>query len=82
MLQIKRERSSSHNQIMIDEEGDEVIVDDAGLKLNLRKPSIKIKEIDGEKKMRIVAKNEQQIKGMLNRAVKEGYKSRSSRLCI
>ena len=72
MLQIKRERSSSHNQIMIDEEGDEVIVDDAGLKFNLRKPSIKIKEIDGEKKMRIVAKNEQQIKGMLNRAVKEG----------
>lgn len=72
MLQVRKNRQNPHKQIMMDKDGHEVVVKDAGRHLELRKPSIK-KEKNGKgTHVNITARNTKELSGLLRRLVKEG----------
>ena len=72
MLLVKKDRDNDHNQVMIDEDGHEIIVEKAGNKLILRRPYFH-KEVKGnEKRYHIVVKNEEELRRYLAGQVKVG----------
>ena len=70
MLQVKKDRDNGHNQVMTDEEGHEIIVEDAGGKLKLRRSYFEKEILDDEKRYHITAKNEKELKDYLEGQVK------------
>lgn len=71
MLCVKKNRHNCHNQIMTDEDGQDIIVGDAGKTLKLRRPYVK-KEPDGEKKLlQITARNTNELSGLLKGMIKD-----------
>lgn len=72
MLQVRKNRQNPHKQIMIDKDGHEVVVKDAGRHLELRKPSIKKKKSGNGTHVNITARNTKELSGLLRRLVKEG----------
>lgn len=71
MLCVKKNRQNRHYQIMTNEDGQDIIVGDAGKKLKLRRPYVK-KEPDGENMhIQITARNMNELKGLLKGMVKE-----------
>lgn len=72
MLKVRKNRQNPHKQIMMDKDGHEVVVKDAGRHLELRKPSIEIQK-DGEgTHINVKARNKKEVSGLLRRLVKEG----------
>lgn len=72
MLQVKKDRDNDHNQVMIDENGHEIIVEDAGNKLKLRRPYFNKEVIGDEKRYHIVVKNKDELKKYLSGQVRAG----------
>lgn len=72
MLQVRKNRQNPHKQIMIDKDGHEVVVKDAGRHLELRKPSIKKEKSGNGTHVNITARNTKELSGLLRRLVKEG----------
>ena len=75
MLEIKRQRKGSgkpHSQIMTDKDNQEVIVEKAGEKLNLRKPYHSLEEKDDQLILNITARNQGELKGILNKYINDG----------
>ncbi|MCQ2306421.1 MAG: HNH endonuclease [Bacteroidales bacterium] len=71
MLQVNRNRKSGHNQIMTDKDGHEIIVENAGKKLRLRKPYKQV-TTDGDKtEIMLSVRTKEELKGLLNGLVKE-----------
>lgn len=72
MLLVKKDRDNDHNQVMVDEDGLEIIVEKAGNKLELRRPYFH-KEIKGnEKRYHIVVKDKEELRKYLAGQVKAG----------
>lgn len=65
MLQVKKDRDNGHKQVMTDEDGHEIIVEDGGRKLKLRKPYYEKKEEGNEKVYNLTAINEEGLKDYL-----------------
>ena len=65
MLQVKKDRDNGHKQVMKDEDGHEIIVEDGGRKLKLRKPYYEKKEEGNEKVYNLTAINEEGLKDYL-----------------
>lgn len=72
MLQVKKDRDNGHNQVMKDEDGHEVVVDDAGWKLNLRRSYFEKEDVGNEKRYHITAKNREELRRYLAGQVKAG----------
>ena len=74
MLKVKKVRKNPHKQIMLDDEGREVVVNEAGAKIELRRPYKKIDKDKGQDNIRIhiTARNEKELMGILNSLVREG----------
>lgn len=72
MLQVRKNRQNPHKQIMMDKDGHEVVVKDAGRYLELRKPSIKKGKSGEGTHVNITARNTKELSGLLRRLVKEG----------
>jgi hypothetical protein len=72
MLQVKKDRDNDHNQVMIDENGHEIIVEDAGNKLKLRRPYFNKEVLGGEKRYHIVVKNKEELRKYLAGQVRAG----------
>lgn len=72
MLQVRKNRQNPHKQIMMDKDGHEVVVKDAGRHLELRKPSIKKEKSGKGTHVNITARNTKELSGLLRRLVKEG----------
>ena len=72
MLQVKKDRDNGHKQVMRDEDGHEIIVEDGGRKLKLRRPYYEKKEKGGEKIYNLTAINEEGLRGYLEGQVKAG----------
>lgn len=74
MLKVKKVRKNPHKQIMLDDEGCEVVVNEAGAKIELRRPYKKIDKDKGQDNIRIhiTARNEKELMGILNSLVREG----------
>lgn len=71
MLRVKKNRQNLHRQIMTDEDGQDIIVGDAGKTLKLRRPYVK-KEPDGEKThLQITARNINELSGLLKGMIKD-----------
>lgn len=70
LLSVKKNRQNRHSQIMTDESGQDIIVEDAGKKLKLRHPYVE-KGQDGKNTyMRITARTMDELKGLLRGMVK------------
>ena len=72
MLEIPRQRKSEHSQIMTDSDGHEIVVKDAGKTLRLRKPYKKVVSDGGKTELHIVARNIDEVKGIVSSYIKEG----------
>lgn len=72
MLLVKKDRNNDHNQVMTDEDGHDIIVEDAGNKLKLRRPYIDKEVIGDEKRYHIVVKNKDELRKYLAGQVKAG----------
>lgn len=72
MLQVKKDRDNGHKQVMKDEDGHEIIVEDGGRKLKLRRPYYEKKEKGNEKIYNITAIDEEGLRGYLAGQVKAG----------
>lgn len=72
MLQVRKNRQNPHKQIMMDKDGHEVVVKDAGRHLELRKPSIKKGKSGKGTHVNITARNTKELSGLLRKLVKEG----------
>lgn len=72
MLQVRKNRQNPHKQIMMDKDGHEVVVKDAGRYLELRKPCIKKGKSGEGTHVNIIARNTKELSGLLRRLVKEG----------
>ncbi|MCQ2270160.1 MAG: HNH endonuclease [Bacteroidales bacterium] len=72
MLMVKKDRDHGHNQVMTDEDGHEIIVEEAGNKLKLRRSYIDKEIIGDEKRYHIVVKNKDELRKYLARQVKAG----------
>lgn len=71
MLSVKKNRQNHHRQIMTDEDGQDIIVGDAGKTLKLRRPYVK-KEPDGEKThLQITARNISELSGLFKGIIKD-----------
>ncbi len=69
MLVVKKKRQNPHNQIMQDEHGHEVIVENGGQKIILRRPLItKL----NDNTLKITARNEKELKGIVEGLAKRG----------
>lgn len=74
MLKVKKVRNNPHKQIMLDDEGHEVVVNEAGAKIELRRPYKNIDKEEGLNNIRIqiTARNKKELMGILNSIVREG----------
>lgn len=72
MLEISRSRKSEHNQIMIDSEGHEIIVKNAGKSLTLRKPYKEVYHEGSKTTVKITARNIVELKSFVSSLVKDG----------
>lgn len=74
MLKVKKIRNNPHKQIMLDDEGHEVVVNEAGAKIELRRPYKNIDKEEGLNNIRIqiTARNKKELMGILNSIVREG----------
>lgn len=72
MLKVKKNRQNHHNQVMKDEDGHEVIVEDGGRSLSLRRPYMVIDKKDDVKTVHLTARNAKELGGLLNGLVKNG----------
>lgn len=72
MLKVKKVRKNPHKQIMLDDEGREVAVYNAGEKIELRHPYVDKEENQGNISIHITARNEKELKGILNGLIREG----------
>lgn len=74
MLKVKKVRNNPHKQIMLDDEGHEVVVNEAGAKIKLRRPYKNIDKEEGLNNIRIqiTARNKKELMGILNSIVREG----------
>ena len=72
MLKVKKVRKNPHKQIMLDDEGREVAVYNAGEKIELRRPYVDKEENQGNISIHITARNEKELKGILNGLIREG----------
>lgn len=72
MLKVKKVRKNPHKQIMLDDEGREVAVYNAGEKIELRRPYVDKEENPGNISIHITARNEKELKGILNGLIREG----------
>lgn len=72
MLQVKKNRSNPHKQVMTDDVGNEFVVQDAGAKYNLRKPSAKLEKEGDAATLHITARNMDEVKGLLKKCVNSG----------
>ena len=78
MLQVRNNRQNPHKQRMMDKDGHEVVVKDAGRYLELRKPSIKKGKSGEGTHVNIIARNTKELSGLLRRLVKEGTVSQEN----
>ena len=69
-LRVKKNRQHEHSQIMIDEDGHEVVVKDAGKSLALRKPYMAKEEADGVVEIKMTVRNMAQLEGILKGLIK------------
>ena len=72
MLQVKKDRDNHHKQLMMDEDGHEVIVEKGGTKLELRRSYYDKQEVGNEKRYNITAKSEEDLQKYLAGQVKAG----------
>lgn len=72
ILQVKKNRQNPHKQIMLDKDGHEIVVKDAGWHLELRNPSFKIQKEGNVTHVDITARNTKELSGLLRKLVKEG----------
>lgn len=72
MLQVKKDRDNGHKQVMRDEDGHEIIVEDGGRKLKLRRPYYEKKKEGNKKIYNITAINEEGLREYLAGQVKAG----------
>lgn len=74
MLKVKKVRNNPHKQIMLDDEGHEVVVNEAGAKIELRRPYKNIDKEEGLNNIRIqiTARNKKELMGILNSIAREG----------
>ena len=74
MLKVKKVRNNPHKQIMLDDEGHEVVVNEAGARIELRRPYKNIDKEEGLNNIRIqiTARNKKELMGILNSIVREG----------
>lgn len=74
MLKVKKVRNNPHKQIMLDDESHEVVVNEAGAKIELRRPYKNIDKEEGLNNIRIqiTARNKKELMGILNSIVREG----------
>lgn len=72
MLKVKKVRKNPHKQIMLDDEGREVAVYNAGEKIELRRPYVDKEENQGNISIHITARSEEELKGILNGLIREG----------
>lgn len=70
MLKVKKNRQNNHNQVMVDDEGHEIIVDDGGRSLALRKPYVVTDTKDGVKTVHLTVRNVKELEGILKGMVK------------
>ena len=71
MLKVEKARKNPHKQIMLDNEGHEVIVDDAGAKIKLRHPYVKFDHNANNTIIHITARNKEEAKAIFNSLVKK-----------
>lgn len=72
MLQVRKNRQNPHKQIMMDKDGHEVVVKDAGRHLELRKPSIEIQKNGEGTHINVTARNKKEVSGLLRKLINEG----------
>lgn len=72
MLKVKKVRKNPHKQIMLDDEGREVAVYNAGEKIELRRSYVDKKENQGNISIHITARNEKELKGIFNGLIRKG----------
>ena len=72
MLKVRKNRQNRHNQVMTDDEGHEIIVDDGGRSLKLRRPYSVLDTKDGVTNVHIAARNEKELQGILSGYVQRG----------
>ena len=72
MLKVKKNRQNRHNQVMVDDEGHEIIVEDGGRSLALRKPYIVTDKKDGVTNIHLTVRNKKELEGLLKGMVKRG----------
>ncbi len=70
MLKVKKSRQNNHNQVMVDEEGHEIIVNNGGETAILRKPYINIENKDGRKRIHLKVRNKKELHDILTGMVK------------
>lgn len=71
MLGVKKNRQNSHNQIMKDEYGHDIIVDDGGKTLKLRHPYVEKEVCEDKTHLNITARNLDELKGLLKGLTKD-----------
>lgn len=70
MLKVKKDRQNKHNQVMIDSDGHEIIVEDGGQSLYLRKPYIVVDSNEGVKNVHFTVRNMDELDSILKGLVK------------